>query len=112
MRLLSVDQFNREQVEALLNELFYARTVLSGFSLSEKVPETLCQTAVSGEVGAFLIWKKWAYFRGRFWFEGPLDVPAFSEKSVKCSLMIKINNLSFTSSYFRQFSNHAEKNGL
>lgn len=55
MRLLSVDQFNREQVEALLNELFYARTVLSGFSLSEKVPETLCQTAVSGEVGAFLI---------------------------------------------------------
>lgn len=51
---VSRPKFNRERAEALLNELFYARAVPSVFSLNEKVPATLCQTAASGgEVGTF-----------------------------------------------------------
>ena len=80
----------------------------SVFSLNEKVPATLCQTAASGgEVGTF--WSKIpAYLRGRFWFEALFYVPALSENTLSYSLMIKMNNLSSTSSCFRQFSNHTE----
>jgi len=106
---VSRPKFNWGQAEALLNELFHARAVPSVFSLNEKVLATLCQTAASGgEVGTF--WCKLpAYLRGRFWCEAVFYVPALSANTLNYSLMIKTNNLSCTSSWFRWFSNHTEK---